>query len=106
MDEQKAVITLSKRKNSRVPVNIVRKCCCLSSGRSLCAARWLLRHREQGGHGRLFQFTTNVFVNRLRVYVDKLGMDELMRVSTHAFRRGMAQDIGSGWEFGHPSSCG
>ena len=93
VDEQRAVITLATRKNSRVPVKLVRRCCCVSSGRSLCAVHWLLRHRAHGGEGRLFKFGVNQFVNRVRTYATKLGMDELRRVSTHAFRRGMAQDI-------------
>ena len=34
-----------------------------------------------------------MFVNRLRVCVARAGLDGLERVSTHAIRRGMAQDI-------------
>ena len=85
VDGQKAIITLTERENSRVPVNIVRQCGCLSSGRSLHAVQWLLRQRERGSHSRLFPFTTNTFVNRLRMHVRKLGMGELRQGSTHAF---------------------
>ena len=93
VDDEKTTLTLTKRMNVRVPVSIVRKCCCLSSGRALCAVRWLLERRARAKSEKLFMFTTNMFVKRLRVYVDRLGLDDFRQVSTHAFRRGMAQDI-------------
>jgi hypothetical protein len=77
LTEEKATILLARRKNSNVPVELTRKCCCLTSGRTLCAVHWLLRHRATCSTPRLFNFTVNMFVNRLRVYVHKLGHDEL-----------------------------
>ena len=90
-----ASITLARRKNSRTPVTLTRKCCCESSGKHLCAVHWLRRLRELQPHhsGRLFDFTIASFTANLRSCVDDLSLLSLRGVSSHAFRRGMAQDI-------------
>ena len=43
-----ATITLSKRKNHRAPIDLVRECCCPTSGRALCAVHWITLLREGG----------------------------------------------------------
>ena len=92
---QQASITLARRKNSRVPVTLTRKCCCEVSGVDLCAVHWLLRLREMypGHDGRLFDFSIHAFTKHLRECVARLSLPSLTGVSSHAFRRGMAQDI-------------
>ena len=95
LSPQQATITLARRKNSRVPVTLTRKCCCAVSGVDLCAVHWLLKLRTMGpGHdGRIFNFTISAFNKHLRTCATRLSMTSLTGMSSHAFRRGMAQDI-------------
>ena len=51
----RAVVAVSRRKNTRTPVTLTRECCCASAGQQLCAVRWLhALRRASGGNGRIF----------------------------------------------------
>ena len=56
---------------------------------------WLLKLRttNPGLDGRIFDFTISAFTKHLRACVTRLSLTSLAGVSSHAFRRGMAQDI-------------
>ena len=85
---QTATITLMRRKNSRVPVKLTRKCCCENSGRQVCAVHWLIELREKNtSMGRLFNFTPSFFNKKVKEYALALGMDGAARASSHGFRR-------------------
>ena len=43
-----ATLTLSRRKNSAVPVTLKRECCCSSMGAKLCGVHWLHRLHQAG----------------------------------------------------------
>ena len=92
---QSATITLARRKNSRHPVELTRRCCCETSGRDLCAVHWLakLRALSPEHRGRLFDFTISQFTKHLRACAVHVGLTEYACVTPHAFKRGMAQDI-------------
>jgi hypothetical protein len=91
--EMSASITLMTRKNLLFPSTLTRHCCCLSAGRKLCAIHWLHWLRKEAGEGQLFPFSARTFISRVRAYASELQMPDAMHLGTHAFRRGMAQDI-------------
>ena len=94
LTETVAKIQLAKRKNSRGPVLLTRKCCCATSGRRLCAVHWLhIMKKDATDDGKVFQVTKNEFGRKIKLYAQRAGVPEASRVGTHAFRRGMAQDI-------------
>ena len=93
---KKAVITLMSRKNSRVPVTLTRACICATSGSRLCAVHWLwhLRGSSQASSAtRVFQISSSRFSQLIQEYSVSLNLPGGMGASSHAFRRGMAQDI-------------
>ena len=96
LTQSKATVILSRRKNSAVPVTLKRECCCESTGEKLCGVHWLHKLAEgtQGEDGRVFQIGKSKFANMLRKYGEQLtDLPAGSRLSSHAFRRGMAQDI-------------
>jgi len=44
-------------------------------------------------HGRVFDCSVNVFISNVRLYAQIAGIVNAEQITTHAFRRGMAQDI-------------
>jgi len=89
-----AVITLMRRKNLATPSRLERNCCCEASGTKLCAVHWLHRlFRERTGEGRLFTLSAHSFKMRMRQLAFECKISDASRLGTHAFRRGMAQDI-------------
>ena len=90
----RASITLYKRKNSRAPVTLTRECCCAAAGERLCAMRWFhsLR-RSSEGSGHVYSVSKHYFARKIKDLARYLGMEGHARLGTHAFRRGMAQDI-------------
>ena len=92
--ENKATVTLAKRKNTRAPSELVRECCCLTSGRALCAVHWLRRLKKLAPErGRVFTTPLHRVRQILRNVAREAGVVDWCYVSTHSFRRGMAQDI-------------
>ena len=92
--EGKAVVTLAKRKNTRAPSELVRECCCPTSGRTLCAVHWLHRLRELAPErNQVFETPLHRFRQTLVNLAREAGVVDWCHVSTHSFRRGMAQDI-------------
>jgi hypothetical protein len=94
VSEARAVITLMRRKNSRVPVTLTRTCVCASSGRRLCAVHWLWDLRRSATHeGRIFDITASGFNKFIKETAMQLQVPHASRASSHSLRRGMAQDI-------------
>jgi len=94
LTDNSATITLMRRKNLSSPSRIVRNCCCKTSGNRLCAVHWLHRlFTERTGEGRLFTLTAHRFKMRVRQHACDCRISDANRLGTHAFRRGMAQDI-------------
>ena len=76
------------------PSALERECCCASSGWRLCSVHWLKKLRELSAcPGKVFSFT----LADLRKNIERLALATIAnpggKVGTHAFRRGMAQDI-------------
>ena len=89
-----AIINLMRRKNSNIPVQLERHCCCKASGKSLCAVHWLQKWQSRRARGtRLFSLSAATFLNRVRSFDSQSQIPDAQKVGTHAFRRGMAQDI-------------
>ena len=89
-----ATILLTRRKNSAVPTEMVRQCCCSSSTRRMCAVHWIGRIREHVSEsGRMFSLSSREFLSTVRRLALELGVPHHAQIGTHAFRRGMAQDI-------------
>ena len=89
-----ASITLMRRKNLSTPSVLERRCCCESSGERLCAVHWLHRlHKLRRSDGRVFAISASVFLTKVREFAAECGVANAHRIGTHAFRRGMAQDI-------------
>jgi len=88
-----ATIVLMRRKNVTTPTSMTRACCCESSGRGLCAVHWLHDLHRRSPSGRLFQFNVAQFRRYTQAFATMVGVSMPGRVGTHAFRRGMAQDI-------------
>ena len=94
LEPTRASITLYKRKNSRVPVTLTRECCCTAAGERLCAVHWLhALRRSSAGCGQVFSVSKHYFAKKIKELARQIGMEEHARLGTHAFRRGMAQDI-------------
>jgi hypothetical protein len=91
--EASVKITLVKRKNSKGPVTLTRPCICQSTGESLCPVHLLRQLRSLHSGPKVFTFTTKQFMAEIRDLAASAGHPEASRVGTHAFRRGMAQDI-------------
>ena len=78
----------------RVPCIIERTCCCKSSGQALCAVHWLKRLRDQRPNSRkVFSLSCHLFLSRIRDFAARCDIAVASNIGTHAFRRGMAQDI-------------
>ena len=93
-ESHRAVVTLSRRKNTRVPVTLTRDCCCTSTGQRLCAVHWLhALRRASEGKGRVFTLTKHYFATRIKELAAQVGVPDSARFGTHLFRRGMAQDL-------------
>ena len=55
---------------------------------------WLKRLKDgRGLSNRVFSLTANRFLEKVRRYAQVNEISECHRIGTHAFRRGMAQDI-------------
>ena len=105
LTQDSVTLSLAKRKNSRTATTMTRKCCCLTTGRELCAVHWLtdLRSRTVSSD-RIFHFSPSYFNKRVKEYAMVLGLEGAARASAHGFRRGMAQDIvDAGGEPSHPT---
>ena len=89
----RALITLTRRKNREYPSVLERSCCCQSSSPDVCGVHWLHKRKELGGKGRLFHCSVKAFVSQVQRYAQIAGIVNAEHISTHAFRRGMAQDI-------------
>ena len=89
-----ATITLTTRKNVVVPSVLERDCCCATSGRRLCSVHWLMTLKAQSqGQARVFTIGEAEFRRKVESIAVIVGASTGSRVGTHAFRRGMAQDI-------------
>ena len=86
-------ITLRSRKNSRIPVTMVRDCCCYSASPRLCSLHWLMRLKKDGMDGRVFNVSKDAFARYIKRAAAAVGVESAERTGTHAFRRGMAQDL-------------
>jgi hypothetical protein len=86
-------ITLRSRKNSRVPVTMTRTCCCSSASPRLCGLHWLLRLGKNGDEGKIFTISKDSFSKFIKRAAADVGVPNADRTGTHAFRRGMAQDL-------------
>ena len=91
--ENSATITLMRRKNRAFPTSVERCCCCETSTAALCAIHWLARLRAISKDGRVFHMSTKFFVARVRFYATESKLPGANNLTSHAFRRGMAQDI-------------
>ena len=93
LSEDKAKFTLTRRKNVKVPSVLVRECCCLTSGNTLCAVQWLHKLKVRAPErDRVFTLSLHHVRHRLRDLAREAGVTEWRSVSTRSFRRGMAQD--------------
>ena len=95
LTEKSATITLMRRKNLSRPSALERACCCETSGRRLCGVHWLHymhRHRRHDNPN-VFSLSAAVFLQRVRRLASTVDIDNAGLLGTHAFRRGMAQDI-------------
>ena len=94
VDESQVTIVLAKRKNRQSPTTLVRKCCCHTTGRSLCAVHWLLFLRQKrGAHPLVFGLPIHSVRRRMKQLAHEAEVDDWTHVGTHGRRRGMAQDI-------------
>ena len=94
LSEATAKITLTKRKNVKVPSALVRECCCLTSGNTLCAVHWLHKLKARAPESdKVFTLSLHHVRHRLRDFAREAGITEWRSVCTHSFRRGVAQDI-------------
>ena len=93
LESEKVTITLMRRKNMEVPSMLERSCCCVSSSPRLCAAHWLHRVRGMSIVGKVFSISAAMFLKKVRIYAQSRNIPSAMRMGSHAFRRGMAQDI-------------
>ena len=94
LTDSQATITLMRRKHRATPTSMTRECCCASSGRTLCAVHWLLQAKLQGGdRPNVVVMSKTRFAKDVKHFAMKAGIPEWQNLGTHAFRRGMAQDI-------------
>ena len=91
--QNSVTITLMRRKNREFPTSMERSCCCTSSTVALCAMHWLTRLRALSKDSRVFHMSTKRFVSRVRIYANEAKVPSANVLTSHAFRRGMAQDI-------------
>jgi hypothetical protein len=92
--EESVTITLNSRKNSRRPSVLTRQCVCKNSGKTLCAVCAVRRWCPPGSpQGRIFSMTPQKFLTTLKSIAVLCGITNASRMGSHAFRRGMAQDI-------------
>ena len=89
----KVEITLMRRKNCDRPTVMERGCSCATSGRSLCAFHWLQRLQLTAETNAVFSLTAQAFVTCVREHALEANVDNPLTITSHAFRRGMAQDI-------------
>lgn len=93
LEEDCARLILMRRKNSRFPSILERFCCCRTSGVELCGVHWLHRLRADRDSGKLFNVSARSFICNVRTYAVQAKIPNASKLGTHAFRRGMAQDI-------------
>ena len=94
LNDLTATITLTTRKNVAVPSVLERQCCCASSGRRLCSVHWLMAMRARSQRQtKIFTVSETEFRTKIESLASRIGANNGSRVGTHAFRRGMAQDI-------------
>ena len=94
-DSQSVKITLMRRKNVRHPTTLTRSCCCKTSGKRLCAFHRLLAWKQSASEQstQVFSLSKQQFIATVRELAMEVGIEHANKVGTHAFRRGMAQDI-------------
>ena len=89
-------LTLFRRKNCSGPTVIHRRCVCATEGRTLCAVcalkLWIDRFRGQHP-AKLFRVSAKSFVKYMRRDAARCGLTGAALLGSHAWRRGMAQDI-------------
>ena len=94
LEGSKITLTLMARKNRATPTVMTRESCCRSSGKSPCAVHWLAsQFRRCGTRERVFQLSKHQFARDVKLYGEKAGITGWQTLGTHAFRRGMAQEI-------------
>ena len=87
-------ITLMRRKNRSKPTTLTRHCICAESGKLLCSVHWMLTLQGRPGNGgRVFGLSKHHLARKVKQLAGAIGVAESHRVGTHAFRRGMAQDM-------------
>ena len=60
----------------------------------LCAVHWLQKWQGRRPQGpKLFSLNAASFLNKVRSLAEQCQLADLRQIGTHAFRRGMAQDI-------------
>ena len=94
LEENRCTIFLAKRKNCPNGSTLSRNCVCDTTGSSLCSVHWLHRMKAlRGDSVDVFGVTKHKFARRVKEIAADVGIPEASRFGTHAFRRGMAQDI-------------
>ena len=94
LEEAQATIVLTKRKNRPTPTTLVRKCCCHTTGRHLCAVHWLhFLRRKRGTHPLVFGLPVHYVRQRMKQLAQEAEVVDWVHVGTRSLRRGMAQDI-------------
>ena len=88
-----AKITLMRRKNCATPSTLTRDFCCASSGRALCAVHWLHQLWSTKSSSNVFAMTTSRLRKAIKNVAMRAAVPDWQNLGTHAFRRGMAQDI-------------
>ena len=81
---------------SMAPSVLSRPCVCNSAGRTLCGvcalSQWV-KNFPTGYTGRAFSISSAQFLRRMRRDASAVGVCMANRLGSHAWRRGMAQDI-------------
>ena len=91
--KSRVCVTLARRKNAPQRTYLERDCTCKLQGDALCAYHSLRRavtRAQAAGRSRVFSFSYASFASATKYYAARAGV---MHVGTHAFRRGMAQDM-------------
>ena len=96
VEDDVLTITLMRRKNTRIPSVLRRKCCCAEAGRHLCALHLLaplIDFARSEGCDRVFTKSAAQFIKTLRDHASALGIANAGSLGSHSLRRGMASDI-------------
>ena len=86
-------IVLARRKNCKSESTLRRECVCHQQGRRLCGFHRLhaaVERAKKQNRPRVFSFSYAYFLRQVKHFASLCGVTE---VGTHAFRRGMAQDM-------------